>query len=45
MGSLPLSEEHPGGILNVLLYNVEEADSLPAINETVIIGQADVHHL
>jgi hypothetical protein len=40
-----LGKEHAGRILDVLLDSVQESDSLSAINETVVVGQADVHHL
>lgn len=40
-----LNKEHARRILNILLDGVQEGDGLSAINEAVIVGQADVHHL
>ena len=40
-----LSKKHTTRILNVLLDLDQESSSLSSINETVVIGKSDVHHL
>lgn len=37
-------QKHPPGVLNVLLHLDEELHSLPAIQQTVVVGKSQVHH-
>lgn len=41
MGSL---QQHPPRVFDVILHLDQELDSLPAIQEPVIVGQGEVHH-
>lgn len=40
-----LAEQHLARVFNKLLDLHEEGDSFPAVEETVVIGEGEVHHL
>lgn len=45
MQKTSLTEQHLPGVLDELLDLHQESDGLPSVEETVIIGQSEVHHL
>lgn len=40
-----LAEEHAAGVLDVLLDLDEEGDCFPAVEQSVVIGEGEIHHL
>lgn len=44
-GAIHLTEQHLPGVLNVLLDLDKEGDSLPAVEESVVVCEGEVHHL